>query len=136
MTRLWLGRDHQTAATASGWSWRRTNKLSSIRVDVHYPSEGVAAATTTTPRDERRGGVGGYDGRRGRRRCGSRRRRRKNKMEGPEMEWTDEIRKSREIALVLGSGSQGLKQCRAKRSERQGRKARQAGPGETWKWRG
>lgn len=57
-------------------------------------------------------------------------------MEGPEMEWTDGIRKSRkEIALVLGSGSQGLKQCKAKRSERQGRKARQAGPGETWKWR-
>lgn len=43
-------------------------------------------------------------------------------MEGPEMEWTDEIRKSRkEIALVLGSGSQGLKQCRgqAKRETRQ-----------------
>ena len=65
--------------------------------------------------------MGGYDGRRGKRRCGSRRRRRKNKMEGPEMEWTDEIRKSREIALVLGSGSQGLKQCRgqAKRETRQ-----------------
>lgn len=30
-------------------------------------------------------------------------------MEGPEMEWTDGIRKSpKEIALVLGSGSQGL----------------------------
>lgn len=62
---------------------------------------------------------------------------RKNKMEGSEMEWTDGIRKSpKEIALVLGSGSQGLKQSRAKRSERQGRKARQAGPGETWKWGG
>lgn len=47
--------------------------------------------------------------------------RRSRKMERPEMEWTDRIRKSRkEIALVLGSGSQGLKQCRsqAKRETR------------------
>lgn len=56
---------------------------------------------------------------------------------GRRWEWTDGIRKSREeIALVLGSGSQGLSSAKAKRSERQGRKARQAGPGETWKWRG
>lgn len=59
-------------------------------------------------------------------------------MEGPEMEWTDGKVDQRLIALVLGSRSRGLKQCSAEPSEARDKagKARQEGPGETWKWRG